>query len=93
LASVAVGLIPSLGNVILSVLVQLFSDLRLAALLGGIALFFIPSTLLGMVLPFLIRLKIESVETSDRTVGKLYALSTLGSIVGTFGSGFFLSSY
>jgi predicted membrane-bound spermidine synthase len=43
-----------------------------------------------MVSPYAVRLKINALETSGRTVGNLYALSTIGSIVGTFLAGFFL---
>jgi spermidine synthase len=37
-----------------------------------------------------VRLSLSSLETSGNTVGKIYAFSTLGSIVGTFLTGFFL---
>jgi len=53
-------------------------------------LFIVPSVLLGMVSPYALRLKIKSLKTSGNTVGNLYALSTLGSISGTFLAGFYL---
>jgi spermidine synthase len=43
-----------------------------------------PSTLLGMVSPYAIRLAARSVEKLGKASGNLYALSTVGSIVGTF---------
>ena len=43
-----------------------------------------------MVSPFAARLKIRSTETAGATVGYLYALSTVGSITGTFLAGFYL---
>ena len=46
-----------------------------------------------MVTPYAIRLRIESVDSSGATVGRLYALSTAGSIVGTFLGGFILISF
>src|SRR6266851_1957377 len=49
-----------------------------------ILLFAIPMILLGCVSPFAIRLRIEQVGKSGRTSGQLYAISTAGSIVGTF---------
>src|SRR6266851_5007059 len=49
-----------------------------------ILLFAIPMILLGCVSPFAIRLRIEQVGKSWRTSGQLYAISTAGSIVGTF---------
>jgi spermidine synthase len=54
------------------------------------AIFFLPSLILGMVSPVVIRLSLASLNTAGNTVGKIYALSTLGSIVGTFVTGFYL---
>ena len=67
-------------------------SLRLFAVLSMVLLFAVPSTLLGMVSPYCIRLRMHAVEDSGATVGSLYALSTLGSIVGTFATGFWLIS-
>ena len=52
--------------------------------IAALALFAIPVTLLGAVSPFAIRLAITDVERSGTIAGRLYALSTVGSIVGTF---------
>lgn len=60
------------------------------SLIASLALFFIPSTFLGMVSPYAAKLKLNSLNTSGSTVGNLYALSTLGSIVGTFMAGYWL---
>ncbi len=56
------------------------------SLLGVIALFSVPITLLGCVSPFAIRLSMadETVESTGQVAGGLYALSTVGSLVGTF---------
>lgn len=43
-----------------------------------------PSILLGMVSPYAIRLAAKTLEKLGKASGNLYALSTLGSIVGTF---------
>jgi spermidine synthase len=65
------------------------ADLRWGSLLA--ALFFAPpAVLLGVVSPFAARLKMVSLIGSGATVGRLYALSTLGSIAGTFAAGFWL---
>ncbi|MHC1699451.1 MAG: fused MFS/spermidine synthase [Humidesulfovibrio sp.] len=63
-----------------------------ATLLATLVLFGPASLLLGMVSPFAVRLRMESAASSGRTAGNLYALSTLGSIVGTFAAGFWLTS-
>ncbi len=68
-------------------------DLRLAALLAAGIIFAPVSIVLGMVSPYAVRLKIESVAASGRLVGRLYALSTVGSITGTFAAGYFLIAY
>jgi spermidine synthase len=46
-----------------------------------------------LVPPYVIRLRLDRLDTSGRTVGRLYALSTAGSIVGTFLGGFVLLSW
>ncbi|MCU0572920.1 MAG: fused MFS/spermidine synthase [Syntrophobacteraceae bacterium] len=56
----------------------------------NLVLFAPASILLGMISPYAVRLKMVAVERAGSTAGRLYALSTLGSIVGTFFAGFFL---
>lgn len=60
------------------------------AVIISVILFGAPSILLGMVSPFAAKLKTESVQKVGGTIGNLYALSTVGSITGTFLSGFYL---
>jgi hypothetical protein len=64
--------------------------IRMSPLLASMILFFLPSVFLGMVSPYTVKLMICSLHTSGTTVGSLYALSTLGSIVGTVGTSFYL---
>lgn len=63
---------------------------RLAVLAATLLLFAPAAGLLGMVAPFAVRLSLRDTATSGATAGRLYALSTLGSIVGTFAAGFYL---
>jgi predicted membrane-bound spermidine synthase len=65
-----------------------FFGIKAGSVLASVALFAAPSFMLGMVSPYAVRLDIEGVENSGRTVGNLYAVSTFGSIVGTFAAGF-----
>ena len=51
---------------------------------AALALFAIPVTLLGAVSPFAIRLALDDVGEAGTVAGRLYALSTVGSIIGTF---------
>jgi hypothetical protein len=52
--------------------------------------FFVPSLLLGMVSPVVIKLAVKDLEKTGHVVGKISAFSTLGSILGTFATGFYL---
>jgi spermidine synthase len=58
-------------------------------LLTGL-LFFVPSALLGMVSPVVVRLTLSDLGRAGRVVGRIYAWSALGSITGTFLTGFAL---
>src|SRR5262249_32226061 len=53
-------------------------------------IFFPPSLILGMVSPVVIKLTLRDLAQTGGLVGKVYALSTLGSIIGTFATGFVL---
>jgi predicted membrane-bound spermidine synthase len=64
--------------------------LELKALIAALVLFAPASVLFGLVTPYAVRLKMISVADAGKTVGRLYALSTVGSILGTFAAGFFL---
>jgi spermidine synthase len=57
---------------------------------GVAILFAIPVGILGMSSPFAIRLVSEDKEHAGRAAGSIYALSTAGSILGTFLPGFVL---
>lgn len=54
------------------------------SLLGVLALFAAPIVLLGCVTPFAVRLAISDLAASGRAAGRIYALSTVGSVIGCF---------
>jgi spermidine synthase len=56
-------------------------------------LFFIPCGVLGMISPIVAKLAVRDLAETGSTVGKIYASGALGSIVGTFASGFVLISW
>ena len=64
--------------------------IRLSPLMASLFLFFIPSVFLGAVSPYTAKLMISSLHTSGSTIGTLYAISTMGSIVGTLLTSFYL---
>ncbi len=69
------------------------NDTRMIALLGSLVLFGPGSFLMAAVSPFAARLKIANLKATGETVGNLYAVSTVGSIAGTFLTGLVLFLY
>lgn len=92
-AGVWIGLIVFFKEILLEIIQQQIVDIRIGSIIAVIILFALPSILLGMVSPFAIRLKIKDIKDSGKTAGNLYAISTVGSIAGTFLAGFLLISY
>lgn len=56
-------------------------------------IFFVPGCVLGTISPVVVKLALKNLENAGNTIGKIYALSTLGAIIGTFVTGFFLISW
>jgi spermidine synthase len=87
-AGLWVGVIPLASYPILLASQQGFRELSVGlvagTLLAVMLLFAVPVTLLGCVSPFAIRLLLTDVATGGNTAGRVYALSTVGSILGTF---------
>ncbi len=88
IAGVGTGAIPILSRPILERSLSAFVNYSVGAfygsLVGVILLFAVPVTLLGFVSPYAIRLSLARVNAAGNTAGSLYALSTVGSIVGSF---------
>ena len=63
---------------------------RLNPLVATIALFGLPAIVLGTVSPIAVKLRARSLEHLGRTAGRLFAVSTAGSIAGTFATAFWL---
>jgi spermidine synthase len=87
-AAATTAALPFLARPILGVALRAFSGLSvgttLASFFATLLLFAVPVTLLGMVSPFAIRLAVPDVARTGSVSGRLYAVSTLGSIAGTF---------
>jgi spermidine synthase len=87
------GLIPLISDPILDAAAQAFPgptelSANITVIVGSfvsvLILFALPVTLLGCVSPFAIRLALEQVTHAGDVSGRMYAVSTLGSIVGNF---------
>lgn len=78
---------------ILGVIAERNLDLRISAYLAALVLFGIPSVLIGVLSPNLAKLQVTSLRLAGTTIGRLEAAGTLGSIVGTFVSGYFLLGF
>jgi spermidine synthase len=72
---------------------QFQTSLMIRILLITTIIFLVPSCLLGMISPVVVKLTLNNLEKTGNVVGKIYAFSTLGSILGTFATGFFLISW
>ena len=79
--------VPFVARPFLDLSVDALDQIRAGAfvgsLLGVLALVAVPIVLLGTCSPWAIRLAVPDVEHSGRVAGRLYALSTAGSLVGT----------
>ena len=69
------------------------TSLMVRILLLTTIIFFVPSCLLGMISPVVVKLTLNNLDKTGNVVGKIYAFSTLGSILGTFATGFYLISW
>jgi len=87
-AAFAACLVPLVAQPVLRLAAQAVQNFD-AAVMGGsflsvLVLFAVPVTLLGCVSPFAIRLALTDSRHAGQVSGRMYAISTLGSIVGTF---------
>jgi spermidine synthase len=64
--------------------------LILSFMLKTASVFFLPAIILSMVSPIVIRLTLSDIGKTGGIVGTIYAVSTTGSILGTFMTGFYL---
>jgi spermidine synthase len=82
--------IPAVDEPVLEWIVEWDPGPRLNPLVAAIALFGLPSVVFAAVTPIAVRLSARSIATLGRTSGRLFAISTAGSIFGTFATAFVL---
>jgi len=87
-AAFTVGLVPFAAEPVLRLADRGITNWNASLLAGSfgaiLALFSVPVTLLGCVSPFAIRLAVSDVATAGGVAGRIYAISTAGSFLGTF---------
>jgi spermidine synthase len=88
LAAVLLALVPLVADPFLSLSVKAFDQVSFGAfagsLFGVLILVAVPVLLLGCVAPWALRLAVDDVSRAGEVAGRLYAISTVGSLVGTF---------
>jgi len=86
-ASVLIALIPFAARPFLGFSVDAFDTVSVGgfagSLFGVLVLVAVPVTLLGAAAPWAVRLAVRDVDRSGEIVGRLYAISTAGSLLGT----------
>jgi spermidine synthase len=82
--------IPFLDEHVLEFVVSWDPGPRADPVVAAILLFGLPSVLLAGVTPIAVRLRAREVDTVGATAGRLFSISTVGSIVGTFATAFWL---
>jgi predicted membrane-bound spermidine synthase len=87
-AALLIGVIPLVSRPILRFSSQAFDFMQIGPLFGSfisvLILFSAPVILLGTASPFAIRLAMKDKASSGSLSGRIYAISTLGSFIGTF---------
>jgi len=82
------GLVPFIARPVLYAAADAFDQLQVGVLLGAftavLVLLVVPITLLGTISPFAIRLVLTDSKEAGQVSGRIYAISTLGSFLGTF---------
>ena len=87
-AALSIALLPLISKPILRSAADAFDKLQIGLLAGAftavLVLLIIPVTLLGTASPFAIRLAVQQTDNVGKVSGRIYAISTLGSFIGTF---------
>lgn len=87
-AATMLALVPLVARPLFDVSVQALDSISAGAFVGSLFgvlfLLAVPVTLLGAAAPYAIRLAVPDVEHSGSVSGRLYAISTAGSLLGTW---------
>jgi hypothetical protein len=88
----AVTAVPTIiyGDNLMDWVFERIVDPRYGSLVAATILFFIPTSILGMIAPYSVRLLVQESHFSGKVAGGLYFVSTLGSALGTLLTSFYL---
>jgi MFS family permease len=89
-AAVPIGLYPLVGEAVINRVLDQVEDVRYAALTAAVLLSVVPVALLAAASPLCVRLSTVSAATAGTTSGRLSALNTVGSVLGTLATSFYL---
>ena len=93
-ASVLLAVVPFVAQPFLDISVDALDSISAGAFLGSLlavlALVAVPVMLLGAASPYALRLAVPDIEHAGRVSGRLYAISTAGSLAGTMTSSLLL---
>ena len=80
-------------DTVLRNLAHLVYDPRFGGLYASLILFAVPSIFFGCISPIATRLMLKSLDETGKVTGNIGAISTIGSLIGTFFGGFVLIPY
>lgn len=89
-AALWIAVIPFIGKYIIVAVIGLLALffpnnlLITGSAISCLILFSVPLIGLGMVSPYLVKLGVTDIGNTGKTAGKIYAMNTIGSIIGTF---------
>ncbi|MCI5058097.1 MAG: fused MFS/spermidine synthase [Flavobacteriales bacterium] len=90
LCAFSIAAVGFLKDNILNLIHNNISNLKVKTVFGILILFFAPGFLIGCSSPYILKIALKDLKQTGTTAGRIYAISTLGSILGTFLTGFML---
>lgn len=90
LAGINIAIVPSFADPMLAAFLDSLGYGLYGVLTGSFALSFLPVALLSACSPIVVRLHLVDLATGGKTTGLVYAVSTLGNVVGTLFTTFYL---
>jgi len=89
-SSIYLCIAPYFANPLFEFVFNSIEDVRMGSLTAALSLMALPIIGMGVYSPFAIRLVLNNTQNSGSIAGRVYGISTAGSIFGTLGTTFFL---